>query len=573
MKPFGKPLIAWGLVIAGVACIAVPTSPTAAASGTAVSTAGAGPSGQLGNGAPTALSKSHTTISPATLANKTIQKISVGYEHGCVLTSEAIRNVYCWGENFYGQVGDSSTSDRNAPVLVHSGPVFLHLCLRLRWRRAPTTRVFSSPRREDHGVVSMKSCVGGVGQCSVVGSEPRMLRSQVSWILTQQVAPPTLIRTTDATCIVLTSGLLNCWGDNSAGQLGNSSTTTAFSIVSVVMSGALSGKTPTDIEVGSSMSCVLTSETTNNLYCWGLSGTTGPLGNGVTGGSTVPVAIPLGGAKFVKLDIGGGHACGITGDNRLLCWGSNTDNHLGLAGAPTAVTTPTEISVSGAMGTLPLAGVATGESNTCVWSTTGRLVCFGLTKGHFGVDPSTVAGAADLGLGTYVVRTPTAITGGSLATNGVRDFSMNDYKTSGAIVSTLTADETASNSSGTTSTSTSTTVAATSSSSSTTAPATSSTAASASTSSSTSMSPTTTASSLKITTAKLALAKGARRLSVTTSQKVKVYQISYGRKRTTVSPKKFGAAVVRRTIAIALTGTVWVRVQSGTTWSPWVKAK
>jgi len=240
------------------------------------------------------------------------------------------------------------------------------------------------------------------------------------------------------------------------------------------------------------------------------------------------------------------------------------------------VTTPTEISVSGAMGTLPLAGVATGESNTCVWSTTGRLVCFGLTRGHFGVDPSTVAGAADLGLGTYVVRTPTAITGGSLATNGVRDFSLNDYKTSGMIVSTLTADETASNSSRTTST----TVAATSSSSSTTAPATSSTAASASstaasasTISSTGVSPTTTTPSLKITTAKLALVKGARRLSVTTSQKVKVYQISYRRKRTTVSPKKFGAAVVRRTIAIALTGTVWVRVQSGTTWSPWVKAK
>jgi len=563
MKPFGKPLIAWGLVIAGVACIAVPTAPTAAASGTAVSTAGAGPSGQLGNGTNTALSKSHATISPATLANKTIQEISVGEQHGCVLTSEAIRNVYCWGENNYGQVGDGSTSDRNEPVLVKSGTGLL--------QSGPATALATG---REHTCVLVAQTAGprsGFNEVMCWGFQTALGRGSAS---TGTNTYPGLLNPLPAsgatdidtnsgsTCIVLTSGQLNCWGNNESGQLGNSSTDFGYSIVSVLMSGALSGKTPTDIEVGGSMSCVLTSETTNNLYCWGLSGGTASLGNGVAGGSTVPVAIPLGGAKFVKLDIGTGHACGITGDNRLLCWGDNIDNHLGRAGAPTAVTTPTEISVSGAMGTLPLAGVATGNANTCVWSTTGRLVCFGLTKGHFGVDPSTVAGAADLGLGTYVVRTPTAITGGSLATNGVRDFSMHDFYTSGAIVSTLTADETASNSSRTTST---------------TAPATSSTAASASTSSSTSsstsVSPTTTTPSLKIITAKLALVKGARRLSVTTSQKVKVYQISFGRKRTSVSPKKFGAAVVRRTIAIRLTGTVWVRVQSGTTWSPWVRAK
>ena len=284
------------------------------------------------------------------------------------------------------------------------------------------------------------------------------------------------------------------------------------------------------------------------------------------------MAISLGGAKLTKLDIGNGHACGITSDNRLLCWGDNLDNHLGISGAPAVVTTPTAIDVSGAMGALSLAGVATANSSTCVWSTTGRLVCFGYTKGHFGVNPSTVTGAVDLGGGLYVLRTPTAITGGSLSTNGVRDFGIGDFTTSGAIVSTLTADESSANATGTTTTTTtsssttSTTLASGSTTSSTVAAGTSTTAAATTTSSPSS-------ASLKVTLAKLTVAKGVRRLSVTTSQKVKVLQISYGRKRPSVAPKKFGAAVLRRTVTIAPTGTVWVRAQSGSTWSPWVRAK
>lgn len=565
MRHIKGSLVAWALVLSSVAFIALPVRHTVAASGSAVSTAGAGAFGQLGDGTNTALATAHTAIAPATLANKTIQKISVGYEHACVATNDVTANIFCWGKNVYGKLGDGSTTTRTAPVQVAAGSGILqanaavavtagtdHTCALV-----PQT---TGPRSGYNEVLCWgRSANLGRGNSPTGTTEPNVLNPMPA-------SGATDIDTYDgSTCITLTTGLINCWGLNDFGQLGNASTTSSTVLVSVVSAGALSGKTPIDVEVGSQMSCALTNEATDNLYCWGWFGTAWSLGNGVTGGSTSPVAISLGGAKLTKLDIGNEHACGITSNNRLLCWGGNGDNHLGVSGAPAVVTTPTAIDVSGAMGALSLSGVAVGNRSTCVWSTTGRLVCFGYTKGHFGVNPSTVAGAVDLG-GYHVLRTPTAITGGSLAANGVRDFAMGDFTTSGAIVSALTSEESTANAG-----------ASTTSSNTTSSSTTSTTLASGSTASSTLAAGTSTttapsAASVRVVRAKLLVTKGVRRLSVTTSQKVKVLQISYGRKRPSVVPKKFGAAVLRRTITIAPTGTVWVRAQSGTSWSAWVKA-
>ena len=569
MKHIKGSLVAWAMVLSGAVLVAAPLGHAVAAPGTAISTAGVGASGQLGDGTNTALSTSHTAIAPATLANKTIQKISVGEQHICAMTTEASRNVYCWGKNDYGQLGDDSNNNRNAPVQVFSNTGLLAtgaavaIAVGLSHSCALVPQV-AGLRAGFNEVM----CWGwgpqlGVGASAADADRPIPMNPQPAYGASD-------IDVYDATtCVTLTNNDINCWGRNNAGQVGDGTINDPRSIATAVdRSGVLSGKTPADIQVGSGMTCVLTNEATENLYCWGAFGLSGTsLGNGLTSGSTTPLAISLGGAKLTKLDIGNDHACGITSNNRLLCWGGNGDNHLGVSGAPAVVTTPTAIDVSGAMGGLTLSGVAVGNHSTCVWSTTGRLACFGYTKGHFGVNPSTVAGAVDLG-GYHVLRTPTAITGGSLAANGVRDFAMGDFTTSGAIVSALTSEESTANASAATTSSTST---------STSSSTTSTTLASGSTTSSTvaagtSTTTTPSAASVRVVRAKLLVTKGVRRLSVTTSQKVKVLQISYGRKRPSVVPKTFGAAVLRRTITIAPTGTVWVRAQSGTGWSAWVKA-
>ncbi|MEM5873167.1 MAG: hypothetical protein QXV63_03000, partial [Candidatus Aenigmatarchaeota archaeon] len=42
--------------------------------------------------------------------------IATGYDHTCALLSNG--SIACWGWNYYGQLGDNTTTNRLTPVLV-----------------------------------------------------------------------------------------------------------------------------------------------------------------------------------------------------------------------------------------------------------------------------------------------------------------------------------------------------------------------------------------------------------------------------------------------------------------------
>jgi len=50
-------------------------------------------------------------------AGNTVLSVRGGYQHTCALASNY--KAYCWGNNSYGQVGDNSITQRNAPVVVN----------------------------------------------------------------------------------------------------------------------------------------------------------------------------------------------------------------------------------------------------------------------------------------------------------------------------------------------------------------------------------------------------------------------------------------------------------------------
>src|SRR4029079_9700588 len=39
--------------------------------------------------------------------------IAAGYDHTCATRSDG--SLWCWGRNFYGQLGDGTTTDRSVP--------------------------------------------------------------------------------------------------------------------------------------------------------------------------------------------------------------------------------------------------------------------------------------------------------------------------------------------------------------------------------------------------------------------------------------------------------------------------
>ena len=105
-------------------------------------------------------------------------------------------------------------------------------------------------------------------------------------------------------CAVRPGGVVECWGDNSAGQLGNG--TNNGSPKPVVVS-SLSGVT--QIAAGAMHTCALVNGT---VSCWGFNGE-GELGNGATANSNVPVVVS-GLSGVTAIAAGGQHSCAILSD-------------------------------------------------------------------------------------------------------------------------------------------------------------------------------------------------------------------------------------------------------------------
>lgn len=204
----------------------------------------------------------------------------------------------------------------------------------------------------------------------------------------------------DLACGVTVEGTAYCWGAGAHYMLGSTAPhEVRYRPVRVPIAEPLAA-----VSVGASHACALSRD--GLAYCWG-SNHSGQLGNGAPSERSGPVAVLGSGLRFIELDLGGFHSCGLTGEGAAYCWGSNQLGQLGTGVADT-VAHPTPARV-----TAPLAftSLGIGALHSCAVATTGAAYCWG--KNEFGqLGTATAANQCIWGTGTILCSaTPTAVAG------------------------------------------------------------------------------------------------------------------------------------------------------------------
>lgn len=205
-------------------------------------------SGRLGNGTTTASPIPVAVDTTGVLSGKTIKSLRAGGEHSCAVANDDL--VYCWGNGFFGALGNASNTNSNVPVAVNTAGVLA----------GKTIKQLSAGRSQN--------------------------------------------------CAIASDDLTYCWGANIDGQLGNASNTNSNVPVAVSTAGVLTGKTIKQISSGYLMSCAVASD--DQAYCWGAN-TYGKLGDGTMNPTNVPVAVSTSGVlsgKTIKTIASGyNHSC------------------------------------------------------------------------------------------------------------------------------------------------------------------------------------------------------------------------------------------------------------------------
>ncbi len=314
--------------------------------------------GQLGDGSTT---ERHQPVAAIDLTGAT--DISAGTAHTCAVATPD-GTAYCWGSDADGQLGsDYATTSSATPVAVASVPApgpdagaTLTGVGGVATGAAHTCAVL-----DNHHV----ACWGSEADGRLGGDSTTDDQTTPSWSI--QESPYAFVTNGSAvaagaahTCMLTTTSTVECWGDNSLGQLGDG-TTDANSDKARAVPG-LTGVT--QIAAGAGSTCAVAA---GSVYCWG-SNDMHQLGLPTGNSYNTPQKVD-GLPSVTAVACGDRFACALAG-GKVTCWGENSEGQRGDTG-PATSTVKTTLSLSGQI------AIAAGGFHACALDANGQVACWG----------------------------------------------------------------------------------------------------------------------------------------------------------------------------------------------------
>ena len=343
--------------------------------------------GRLGNGS-TATSFSPVAVAMGAMpTGTTVRHIDAANVHTCVIASND--NTYCWGQNGLGQLG---TGDLSNPYTSYTP----RLATRGSTPAGESFDTFVARGSSTCGLTTSGKLLcwgyGGVGMLGAGNTNNAIAPTNVSSVYDKTRWPVMkgLVTGGGHTCALASNNQAYCWGVNSSGQLGDSSTIQKTTPTAISQGAIPAGATLRQISAGSNHTCALASN--NQAYCWG-SGGNGLLGNGTTTNQTTPVAVSQGvipaGVTLRQISAGGNHTCALASNNQAYCWGSGGNGLLG-NGTTTDQTTPVAVSQGAIPAGVTLRQISAGGNHTCALASNNQAYCWGLgVNGQLGNGTTT----------------------------------------------------------------------------------------------------------------------------------------------------------------------------------------
>ena len=306
-------------------------------------------------------------------------KMSTGDTHTCMILDNG--DLKCWGNDGDGQLGDGGWGgDLNAPPSAAINLGTGRTAVAVSAGHATTCAILDNGELKCWGSDDGGQ-LGNGGSNTKIGSPPStaidlgMGRTAVAVSVGYA-----------HTCAILDNGDLKCWGSNSYGVLGFSSS----------ISSSLSSPPTSAIDLGSGRTAVAVSAAkyhtcaildNGSMACWGRNNV-GQLGDGTTTDRVTPALTnSLGaGRTAVALETGNngpgggaGHTCAILDNGDLKCWGSDAGGELGDGGTISALDyldEPPTAAIDLGSGRTAVA-VSAGAEHTCALLDNGEVKCWG----------------------------------------------------------------------------------------------------------------------------------------------------------------------------------------------------